>query len=169
MSDTLTPPHDEIWKERLGLDNRSAPEFYNSAAMVADTPHALAIRTALDELGVSGIFCVQGLKIIAILNLAAYDAARVVDLHGALWNQGLASLLLVTAGDVLRVYSLARKPQKEWGQQFDQRCLIETLSATAHALEIRNLVYGAESGRLWKEHADYFRPKVQAHRPGSAR
>ena len=82
-----------------------------------------------------------------------------VDLHGALWNQGLASLLLVTAGDVLRVYSLARKPQKEWGQQFDQRCLIETLSATAHALEIRNLVYGAESGRLWKEHADYFRPK----------
>ena len=159
MSDTLAPPHDEIWKQRLGLDNRSAPEFYKSTAMVADTPHALAIRTALDELGVSGIFCVQGVPTIAILNLAAYDAARVVDLHGALWNQGLASLLLVTAGDVLRVYSLARKPQKEWGQQFDQRCLIETLSATAHALEIRNLVYGAESGRLWKEHADYFRPK----------
>ena len=70
MSDTLTPPHDEIWKERLGLDNRSAPEFYKSAAMVADTPHALAIRTALDELGVSGIFCVQGVPTIAILNLA---------------------------------------------------------------------------------------------------
>jgi hypothetical protein len=96
---------------------------------------------------------------IAILNMAAYDASRVVDLHHALWNQGLASLLLVTAGDVLRVYSLARKPQREWGQQFDQRCLIETLSAAANALEIRNLVYGAESGRLWKEHADYFRLK----------
>jgi hypothetical protein len=159
MSDTLAPLHDETWKKRLGLDNRSAPEFYESAAMVSDTPHALAIRTALDELGLSGIFCVQGVPTIAILNMAAYNAERVVDLHGALWNQGLASLLLVTAGDVLRVYSLARKPQKEWGQQFDQRCLIETLGATAHALKIRNLVYGAESGRLWKEHADYFRPK----------
>jgi len=25
------------------------------------------------------------------LNVATYDAARVVDVHGALWNQGLAS------------------------------------------------------------------------------
>ena len=159
MSDKSAPPYDETWKERLGLENRGAPEFYETATMVADVPHALAIRTALDELGLSGIFCIQGVPTIAILNMDVYDAGRVVDLHGALWNQGLASLLLVTVGDVLRVYSLARKPQKEWGQQFDQRCLIETLSATAHALKIRNFVYSAESGRLWKEHADYFRPK----------
>lgn len=159
MSDTSAPFRDETWKERLGLDSRGAPEFFETAAMVADTPHALAIRIALDQLGLSGIFCVQGVPTIAILNMAAYDAERVVNLHGALWNQGLASLLLVTAGDVLRVYSLARKPQKEWGQQFDQRCLIETLSATAHALEIRNLIYSAESGRIWKERSDYFRPK----------
>ncbi len=159
MSDTLAPPNAGIWKKRFGLDSRRVPEFYESAAAVADTPHALAIRTALDELGLSGIFCIQGVPTIAILNMASYDAARVVDLYGALWNQGLASLLLVTAGDVLRVYSLARKPQKDSGQEFDQRCLIETLNATADALEIRNLIYGAESGRLWKEHADYFQPK----------
>lgn len=159
MSDTLASPRDETWKERLGLDSRGVPEFYESAAMVADTPHSLAIRTALDKLGLSGIFCVQGVPTIAILNMAVYDAARVVNLHGALWNQGLVSLLLVTAGDVLRVYSLARKPQKESGPEFDQRCLIKTLDATVHALEIRNLVYGAESGRLWKENANYFRPK----------
>ncbi len=97
MSDTLAPPHDETWKERLGLSNRSAPEFYESAAMVADAPHALAVRTALDELGLSGIFCVQGVPTIGILNMAAYDAAHVINLHGALWNQGLASLLLVQA------------------------------------------------------------------------
>jgi hypothetical protein len=159
MSDVRTLPLEPEWKERLGLTNRRVPEFYETADAVVDTPHALAIRTALDELGLSGVFCVQGVPTIAILNVAQYDAASVVDLHGTLWNQGLASLLLVTAGDTLRAYSLARKPQKEWGQEFDQRCLIETLNATAHALEIRNLVYGAESGRLWKEHSDYFRPK----------
>lgn len=159
MSDTLTPSAGETWKERLGLGDRNAPEFFESAAMVADTPHALAIRAAIHELGLSGIFCVQGVPTVAILSMATYDAARVVDVHGALWNQGLVSLLLVAAGDVLRVYSLARKPQKEWGEQFDERCLIETLNATAHALEIRNLIYGVESGRLWKEHADYFQSK----------
>ena len=159
MSDTLETLRNEAWKERLGLDNRSSPEFYECVATVADTPHSHALRTALDKLRLSGIFCIQGVPTIAIINMAMYDAARVVDLHGALWNQGLASLLLVTAGDVLRVYSLARKPQKEWGPEFDQRCLIETLNATADALKIRNLVYGAESGRLWQENAYYFPPK----------
>lgn len=158
MTGTLEAPL-ETWKERLGLDSRSAPEFHDSASTVADTPHALAIRTAFDELGLSGIFCIQGVPTIAILNMATYEPGRVVDLHGALWNQGLASLLLVTTGDVLRVYSLARKPQREWGEQFDRRCLIDTLDATAHALEIRDLVYSAESGRLWKDYSDYFQMK----------
>ncbi|MDO8981330.1 MAG: N-6 DNA methylase, partial [Afipia sp.] len=156
---TVVQPLSAEWKELLGLSSRRAPEFYETSEAVVDTPHALALRTSLDDLGLSGVFCVQGVPTIAILNVAQYDAAQVVDLHGALWNQGLASLLLVTAGDTLRAYSLARKPQKDWGQEFDQRCLIETLNATAHALEIRNVVYGAESGRLWKERSDYFRPK----------
>ncbi|HEX4757308.1 MAG TPA: N-6 DNA methylase [Terracidiphilus sp.] len=147
------------WKGRLGLAGRCAPEYYESSDAVVDTPHAVAIRIALDELGLSAMFCVQGVPTIAILNLARFDASRVVDLHGALWNQGLASLLLVVAADTVRAYTLARKPQKEWGQEFDQRCLVETLNATAQALEIRNIIYGAESGRLWKEYADYFRPK----------
>lgn len=159
MSDRLALPLDPAWTDRLGLSGRRVPEFYESAEAVADTPHAPAIRTAFDDLGLSGVFCVQGVPTIAILNMAAYDAARIVDLHGALWNQGLASLLLVIADDVLRIYSLARKPQKEWGQEFDKRCLIDTLNATTHALAIRNLIYGTESGRFWKEHAEYFQPK----------
>lgn len=159
MSNVRALPLEPDWKKRLGLIDRREPEFYETAEAVADTPHALAIRTALEELALSGVFCVQGVPTIALLNVAQYDAATVVNIHGALWNQGLASLLLVTSGDTLRAYSLARKPQKDWGQEFDQRCLIEILNATADALKIRNLIYGAESGRLWKEHADFFRPK----------
>jgi hypothetical protein len=159
MSDFPTLPLDSGWKDRLGLSNRRGPEFYETSGAVTDTPHALAIRTAFDELALSGVFCVQGVPTIALLNVAQFDASSVVDIHGKLWNQGLASLLLVIAGDTLRAYSLARKPQDQWGQEFDERCLIETFNATADALKIRNLVYGAESGRLWKEHANYFQPK----------
>jgi N-6 DNA Methylase len=147
------------WKKRLGLVTRQSPEFYETAGAVLDTPHAVAIRSALDELGLSGMLCVQGVPTIAMLQVDEYDPKRVVDIHGALWNQGLASLLLVITQDTLRAFSLARMPQREWGQDFDKRCLVAALDATTHALEVSNLIYGAESGRLWREHAEYFDSK----------
>jgi N-6 DNA methylase len=159
MTDVRPLSLDQKWKEQLGLANRRSPELYESAEVVTDTPHALAIRAALDDIGLSAVFCVQGAPTIAILSVERYDRNLVIDLHGELWNQGLASLLMVIAEDTLRAFSLARKPFKELGDEFERRCLIDTLNTTAHALEFRNLVYGAESGRLWKEYADYFKPK----------
>lgn len=147
------------WKERLGLSNRQSPEFYENSEAVVDVPHALAIRTSLDELGLSAIFCVQGVPTVAILNMERFDRGRVIELHAALWNQGLVSLLLVIAEDTLRAYSLGRTPYRDDGAAFDQRCLIEALEATSDALRFRNLLFGAESGRLWKEYAEFFKPK----------
>ncbi len=147
------------WKDRLGLAHRHAPELYESADAVSDVPHAPAIRAALSEMGVSAIFCVQGVPTVAILEADHYDRAAVIDLHGALWNQGLASLLLVIAEDTLRAFSLARTPLSDPGNAFETRCLIESLSLTAEALKFQNLIYGAESGRLWKDYGEYFPPK----------
>jgi hypothetical protein len=147
------------WKDRLGLTHRRSPELYESAAAVVDVPHASAIRASLDEVGLSAVFCVQGVPTVAILATDRYERAAVVDLHAALWNQGLASLLLVIADDTLRAFSLARTPLSDPGDDFELRCLIETLELTADALRFRNLIYGTESGRLWRDYADYFQPK----------
>lgn len=147
------------WKERLGLTHRRSPELYESAEAVRDVPHAPAIRAALNEMGLSAIFCVQGVPTVAILAVEQYDRSSVIDLHGALWNQGLASLLLVIAGDTLRAFSLARTPLSDPGDVFETRCLIDSLSLTAEALRFHNLIYGAESGRLWRDYSDYFQPK----------
>ena len=38
------------------------------------------------------------------------------------------------------------------------------MDAVTHALELRNLVYGAESGRFWEEHSDYFKPEERVDR-----
>jgi hypothetical protein len=159
MTEAPALPLEREWKERLGLANRRSPEIYESSESVSDTPHAVAIRTALDDLGLSAVFCVQGVPTIAILSVKRYDRAQVIDLHGALWNQGLASLLLVIAGDTLRAFSLVRKPFRAPDEEFDRRCLIYALDITADALKFRNLLYGAESGRLWKDYSEYFRPK----------
>jgi len=152
-------PLRQEWKDRLGLTHRRSPEFYETVDSVGDAPHALALRTAFDDLHLSAVFCVQGVPTVALLEVEQYDRQRVIDLHAALWNQGLASLLLVIAGTTLRAYSLAKKPYKNLDEEFDSRCLVDLLESTADALRFRNLIQGAESGRLWQEHADHFKPK----------
>ena len=145
------------WKDRLDLSNRKVPELYERADDVGNTPHAGAIRTTLAELGASAVFCVQGVPTIAILSVDDYDRAAIVDLHAKLWNQGLASLLLVISGDVVRAFSLACTPHSGENHDFEDRCLIPELNAVSDALMLKDIVYGAESGRLWEDHAEYFR------------
>ena len=152
-------PLDKAWKNRLGLTSRAAPEFYETADAVGDAPHALALRTALEGLDVSGVFCVQGVPTVVFLVTEHYDRARVMALHAALWNQGLASLLVAIAGTTLRAFSLAKKPYKNIDDEFERRCLIETLSTTADALKFLDLIQGAESGRLWNAYESFFDPK----------
>lgn len=147
------------WKDRLGLRYRHSPELYESADAVSDVPHAPAIRAALNEMGLSAIFCVQGVPTVAILETDHYDRAAIIDLHGALWNQGLASLLLVISEATLRAFSLARTPLSDPGDAFETRCLIDSLNLTSEALRFQNLIYGVESGRLWKDYGDYFPPR----------
>lgn len=152
-------PLDEAWKKRLDLENREAPELYESIDAVRNSPHAGAIRATLEGLGASAVFCVQGVPTIVILSVEKYEREPVVDLHAALWNQGLASLLLVIAEDTVRAFSLSRTPYSNPGDEFERRCLVETLQITTDALALKGIVYGAESGRFWEEHAEFFKPK----------
>ena len=155
-------PLDQRWKQRLALTTRTAPELYEDAAAVTDTPHARAIRTTFRELRASAVFCTHGVPAVVILSVETYDRSAVIDLHAKLWNQGLAHLLLVLAGDTLRAFSLARIPRRGNDEDFDDRCLAWELDAVAQALEVNDLLRGAESGRLW-EHPK-FRPDERIDR-----
>jgi hypothetical protein len=146
------------WRDKLGLTHRRAPELYESAESAVGVPHAPAIRAALGEMGLSAVFCVQGIPTVGILIADRYDCTAVVDLHAELWNQGLASLLLVIADDTVRAFSLARTPIEEPGAAFETRCLVDALDLTAEVLRIRGLIDGAESGRLWRDYSTYFPP-----------
>lgn len=150
---------EDTWKKRLDLTDRDAPELYENVEAVRNSPHAGAIRATLEGLGASAVFCVQGVPTIVIANLDQYDRDQIVGLHAALWNQGLASLLLVITDDTVRAFSLSRTPYSNPGVEFERRCLVKTLSATADALALKNMIYGAESGRFWEEHAEFFKPK----------
>ncbi|RUV81444.1 N-6 DNA methylase [Mesorhizobium sp. M1A.F.Ca.IN.020.06.1.1] len=160
MAMTLSAlPLDDAWRQRLDLAGRDAPDLYESLDSVRDTPHAAAIRATLDGLGASGVFCVQGVPTVVIASLERYERERVVALHAALWNQGLASLLVVLTEDIVRVFSLSRTPYSNPGDEFERRCLVETLTVSADALALKGIVYGVESGRFWEEHAKFFNPR----------
>ena len=164
MEAIASKPLGPDWKERLSLSARAAPEFYEKSDDVGNVPHAGALRTTLDDLRGSAVFCVQDVPTIVLLSVDEYDPAAVASLCPALWNQGLASLLVVLAGDAVRVFSLARIPRFGDEDTDVTRCLVEDLRAAADALALRNLVYAAESGRYWEEHSDHFRPEERVDR-----
>ena len=145
------------WKDRLDLSLRAIPELYEDPEDAERSAHGNAIRTALSDLGASAVFCVQDVPTVVIVVLDEYDREYVIDLHARLWNQGLATLLLVVSGDIVRAFSLVRKPYRN-DSDFDDRCLVRKLDAAANALAVKNFIYGAESGRLWDDYAAYFTP-----------
>ena len=153
-----TLPLSSDWKDRLDLANRSVPELYEDPETVRGSSHANAVRTILQGLNASAVLCVQGAPTIVIVVVENYEHAEMIDLHGALWNQGLASLLLVLTGNTVRAFSLACTPYAyAEREEFENRCQVRALNAITDALAIKDIVYGAESGRLWKHHSDYFK------------
>ena len=163
METIASKPLGPVWKDRLSLSTRRAPEFYERSDEVGNVPHAGALRTTLDDLGGSAVFCVQHVPTVVVLSVDEYDPAAVAERRAALWNQGLASVLLVISGNTVRVLSLARIPVSDDAADI-AHCLVAELNAAADALAIRNLVYAAESGRYWEEHPDDFRPEERVDR-----
>ena len=158
-----TQPLSDLWKDRLDLSMRDTSELHEDPELVAQSAHANAIRIALEDIGASAVLCVQRLPTVVIFVLDEYQRKHVVDLHGALWNQGLASLLLVLSGHTIRAFSLVRIPHLD-DHEFETRCLVQELDAVADGLAVKDLIYGAESGRLWESHTHLFRPNERIDR-----
>ena len=156
MEAIASEPPGPAWKVSLGLSTRQPPELYERSEQVGNTPHAGALRTAFDDLGLSAVFCVEHVPTVAIL-VGEYDRGAAAALHAALWNQGLASLLVVVSGQTVLLFSLSRFPGED---DFD-RCLVDELDAVTDALTLQNLAYATESGRFWEqeEYRDYFDPR----------
>ena len=129
-------------KELLGLHDFTDPELYERGQSVRNSPYAGEIRKAMSELDLTAMFCIKGTPQIAILKQAKYEISQVLRAHAALWNQGLASILIVMAEDYIRVFSLAKAPKASGDgspKQFHNQCLLETLKAAEAAISLKKL------------------------------
>ncbi|NKC16449.1 MAG: N-6 DNA methylase [Gammaproteobacteria bacterium] len=143
------------WLDTLRLGQRTPPEFIQPSDNLSAIPHGTLIRQSFDELGLAAIHCVSNVPTIAFLVQENFNQNEINQIHKALWNQGLVSLLVVITGDTLRAYSLAQLPSLD-GDLADK--LVHILNLVNDALELKNLVFGVESGRFIAEHEKKFKP-----------
>lgn len=152
----------QIWTESLGLRGRSRPDLFLSANEASGVPHAAAMRTGFDKLGLSGFFCVDSIPTIAFLTQKQMNRLTINAVHKALWNQGLVSLLLVILPEEVRAYSIAQTPVSEDAAVLDDKQdkrLVRSFNLVADAIELSHLISGVESGRYFKENKPKFDQK----------
>lgn len=154
------PPLSDYWMRGLDFTRRLPPDLFQSGDDVRDTPYVSAVRTSLEELSLSAVFCVNGVPTVVFRESHEYEPAEVRHIHAALWNQGLASVFVDLTDDTVRVFSLARVGTGSDENRLTESRLFDPLHLTASTFEtLRGLISGAETGRLWEEHSSYFRPQ----------
>lgn len=157
-----TLPLDDHWKNALHIQHRLPPDFFEDSNEVRGTPYAPAIRVGLRELRLSAIFCVNGVPTVAIRRSERYVPETIRGIRSALWNQGLASILvdITESTKTVRIFSLAGIRLPIGIDQTDAHGLIESIDATtAEVNRLHTYISGVESGRIWQEYAPLFRPE----------
>jgi hypothetical protein len=152
----------QIWTESLGLSGRSRPDLFLSANEVIGVPHAAAMRTGFNKLGISGFFCVDSIPAIAFLTQKRLNRLEINRVHRALWNQGLVSLLLVILPNEVRAYSITQTPVPEDTADLDDKKderLVKPFNLVADAIELSHLITGVESGRYFQDNKTKFNQK----------
>jgi hypothetical protein len=141
------------WLTSLRLENRKSPEFIQSGDDLSGVPHGSMIHQSFEELNLVAMHCISGVPSIGFLVQQDFNQEEVDRAHKALWNQGLASLLLVINKDTLRAYSLFQIP--EINSSYSEK-LIRVFDHVKDALELKNLILGMESGRFITRYKDKF-------------
>ena len=150
-----------LWVEKLNITSRLSNDLFTCSSDVLGHQYASEMRTGFD-LGIDGFHTVENVPVIAFLNQKQNNPQNVSEIHQALWNQGISSLLMVMNDEVLSIYSLALLPSHSEDIETTDHRLIETLNLTLDGLEIlQDWLTGVESGRIYEEHKNYFTSKTR--------
>lgn len=158
MSSTSLPL-DQRWKDALELTHRVPPDLFEPRTRIRDAPYGSAVRVGFEDLGLSAIFCVNDVPTVAIRRTKEYNQKRLRAIRSALWNQGLASILINITEDTneVHIYSLLQSMPPQGGDLSNDRSLIDILKSSTSA--IAQYISGAESGRIWQKHPGHFSPE----------
>jgi hypothetical protein len=144
------------WLETFGIVDRvGTPDLVLGTDAMPKSAHASAIRAVLGE-QVNAFLSIADVPTVAFAVWDRFDAEELNRLHGALWNQGLASILVIRLRQEVRVYSLWQRPLPPSAPTDRDRRLVEVFNLASEALRVRQLVPAIESGAYFEAHAERF-------------
>lgn len=159
----MTSVINTAWVQTFNLTDRiDTPDLVLAGRDIFGLPHAPSMRAAFSQ-NIQGFLLVGDIPTIAFAVREQLDRQEIARLHKTLWNQGLASLLVIHLRFEVRVYSLWQRPISptvELPEIHDQR-LVQTLDLAADALELFKLIPSVESGQYFEEHDQKFDPAAR--------
>ncbi len=140
------------------LKGMSAPHFFSSLADVEKYagrhPYSQFMRRAWETMQLNGILCVDGKPTVYFKEVASLTSNDRRSLYNKFWNQGLATLLVVSTPDSVEVFSSLARPAKGDTPLEDEHRLVQTLDQAARVLFVRRV----QTGQIYRNYPESFQP-----------
>lgn len=119
-------------------------------------PYSHLMRRAWESMGLNGILCVDRIPTVYFKEVKRINSSQLRDLQRRLWNQGTATMLVVSSPKAVEVYSGLAYPAREGEEVKDDNRLVEILDRTADALKISQFPQRVETGQIYREKPESF-------------
>lgn len=148
--------------DSFDLGDASPPVFFRSYDEIEEHsgrhPYSHLMRRAWESMELCGIFCVDRKPTVYFKEVERIDSDQIRILHRQLWNQGIATLLVVVSPKEVQVYSGLAYPAREQDEIGGGHRLVELLDRTANVLELRQFVQKVETGQIYRDYEKCFSP-----------
>jgi len=154
---TLSVASKKLIKD-FGLKRVSASDFFGSMDDIEKSagrhPYSHFMRRAWEVMHLNGILCIEDRPTVYFKEVKRLDSLSQRELYQKFWNQGLATLLVISSPDEVQVFSSLAEPAKEDSPLEAEHRLVETLDLTARALFARRV----QTGQIYRENFESFQP-----------
>lgn len=155
--DTVTVASKKLIKD-FSLEEVSAPDFFRSEEDIEKHagihPYSHFMRRAWETMHLNGILCIEGKPTVYFKEVDSIDSRNQRECYKKFWNQGLATLLVISSPDEVQVYSSLAEPAKEDSPLQAEHRLVETLELAARTLFARRV----QTGQIYREKPNSFQP-----------
>jgi len=118
-------------------------------------PYSHFMRRAWEAMHLNGILCIDGRPTVYFKEVKRLDSLSQRERYQKFWNQGLATLLVISSPDEVQVFSSLAEPAKEDSDIENEHRLVETLKLTS---EILNFVRRVQTGQIYRDNPKSFQP-----------
>ncbi len=143
--------------KEFDLDRVQPPVLYRKESQMDDNPYSHYMRRAFESMKLDGIFCIEKKPTIYFKEVKQINSKEAQEFHKLLWNQGIATLLVLVSPKEIHIYSGLSLPDNREIRigQSDNR-LVQVIERTAEILELREFIQSVETGKYYQDRSDYF-------------